>query len=106
MVEAERAIWRWRQLPAADRRRLLRLARQGKPEPDPLVAQVGVAWAEAMQASRTTRSTRWPGRILTFPLSLVAPAAIAGCYADNLGVRWIARKILQANRPVDWPNSG
>jgi len=107
MVDAGRAIWQWKQLPSADRRRLVKLARRGKPELDRQVAQVGVDWAEAMQASRTTRSSRWPGRILTFLLSLVAPAAIAGgSAADNLGMQWIARKVLQANRPVDWRNSG
>jgi hypothetical protein len=107
MADTGRTIRQWRQLPAADRRRLLKLARRGKPESDRQVAEVGVAWAEAVLAARTTQSSRWPGRILTFLLSMVAPAAIAGgSYADNLGVQWIARKILQANRPVDWRSSG
>jgi hypothetical protein len=98
LMDAERAIWQWKALNAADRRRLLKLARQGKPHPDRRVAEVGVAWAKAMMAARTTQSNRWPGRVLTFLISLTAPAAVGGgSLADNFGPRWIAKKILQAN---------
>lgn len=61
-----------------------------------------MAWAEAMLAARTTQSSSWLGRTLTLLISLVAPAAVGGgSYADNFGVQWIAKKIVQANRPQE-----
>lgn len=87
----------WKQLPAADRRRMCWLARRGRPEPDHRVAEIGVAWAEAVLAPRTkppgSRLERVPG----FLLSLVT----GDFGADAFGERWIARKILHANHPAE-----
>jgi hypothetical protein len=81
---------------------LLKLARRGKPEPDPRVAEIGVAWAEAMLIRRAEPPSSRPERVLGFLLSLVT----ADFDAEGVGQRWIAGRVLQANRPIDWELSG
>jgi hypothetical protein len=94
----EQALSDWKRLSGRERRELLRLARHRKGHPDPRVAGVGVCWAEAALSAGTPQTNRTAGRLFGFLLSLVAPAAInGGAYEDNFGVRWIARRIIEAN---------
>lgn len=71
IVDPDVARARWQRVPRREQDRVVALARNGEPHPDPTVAAAAVGWAQAVIGPPERRRRNSPARVAVAVLSAV-----------------------------------